>query len=510
MRKNFIDKAVTFLSPEKAVERIKARQKLEFLNSGYSHYAGNTFKKTMIGWDSESNSPIEDINDNMPIVRERSRDLYMGGSNIATGIINTTRTNVIGSGLVLKPSIDSAFLKMSDEEAKAWEQNTVREFEYFANSVNCDRFRMNNFYELQQLAFLSMLLSGDVFVLLPHMEKSGFIYDLSIQLIEADRIRTPDHMVETEDISQGVETRKGEVHAYYVFDKHPNHYESTCKKIKAFGDKSNRRNILHLMESERPGQTRGVPFLAPVIESLRQLGRYTQAELTAALVGSKFTVFIKTATPEHSPGEGIPPEQQLDADNPHSYELGDGSVVNLAIGESIEIANPGRNSKAFEEFVSSILKQTGAALGMPYELVIMHFSSSYSASRAALLEAWKMFRMRRAWFAKDFCQPIYEEWLAEAIAKGRIHAPGFFEDPIVRAAYCKAEWHGPAKGEIDQYRTAKATELLIDLGITTGEREAAEITGTDFNVNHRQRVKEELMRKELREITGELKGGEED
>lgn len=42
--------------------------------------------------------------------------------------------------------------------------------------------------------------------------------------------------------------------------------------------------------------------------------------------------------------------------------------------------------------MKSIIRQIGSSLGVPYELLVMHFTSSYSASRAALLEAWKQFR----------------------------------------------------------------------------------------------------------------------
>ena len=52
--------------------------------------------------------------------------------------------------------------------------------------------------------------------------------------------------------------------------------------------------------------------------------------------------------------------------------------------------------------------------------------------------------MYRKWFITDFCQPIYVEWLSEAVAKGRIIAPGFFADPIIKDAYCSAEWNVPS------------------------------------------------------------------
>jgi len=497
-----LDRVVAFISPARAVRRERAKQQLQFMNSGYSHHGANENKKSMRGWDSESKSPNEDINDNLSQLRERSRDLYMGGANIATGAIKTTRTNAIGYGLMLKPSIDNEFLRMTDTEAEEWKKTVVREFEYYANSVNCDRFRLNNFYELQQLAFLSMLLSGDVFVMLPFKARRGFVYDLRIQLIEGDRIKTPESEAGNDNISQGVETADGEVVAYHVATCYPGaaNDDGTAVRIEVFGNATGRRNILHLMESERPDQTRGVPILAPVIESLRQLGQYTQAELTAAVVGGLVAISVTTELPEVGIGEGIPEDEQIDADNPYSYEMGAGTINYMRAGEKFDISSPGRPNVAFDGFVNAILRQIGSSLEIPYELLIKHFSASYSASRAALLEAWKMFRMRRKWFANDFCQPIYEEWLAEAVARGRIYAPGFFDDPIIRAAYSKAEWHGPSQGQIDPLREATAGIRRVELGVSTREREAAEMTGTDYNANYRQLCKEAEQMRELRRL----------
>jgi lambda family phage portal protein len=508
----WLDKALAYVAPGAALKREEARQRLAFLNSGYSHHGGNTRKKGMLDWDGESRSPREDINDNLPLLRERSRDLYMGGANIATGAIQTMRTNVVGSGLVLRPSPDAAFLGLKEDQAEQWAQTVAREFRYYADSVQCDRFRMNNFYELQQLALLSMLLSGDVLVLLPYRRRAGFLYDLRIQLVEGDRIATPPEKLGDPDISQGVEVKNGEVTAYYVLDRHPGSlgFDRRCQRVEAYGAATGRRNALHLMESERPDQTRGVPMLAPVMEALRQLGKYTVAELNAAVVSGLFTVTVTTEAPENEGAEGeyVPGGVRVDDSGDESLEMGYGSVHYLHPGEKIQTAAPGRPNVAFEGFMTAITRYIGAALGLPYELLIKHFSASYSASRAALLEAWKLFRTRRAWFANDFCQPVYEEWLAEAVAKGRVAAPGFFEDPILRAAYSRAEWHGPSQGQIDPLKEVNAAARRIAEGLSTRQKEAAELTGTDFNDNHRQLVKEERMRGELGRGEGGMENGE--
>ena len=253
------------------------------------------------------------------------------------------------------------------------------------------------------------------------------------------------------------------------------------------------------MDAERIGQKRGVPILAPVIESLKQLGRYTDAELMAAVISGMYTVFIETKdgdTGNIPIGEGIGEDEQVDIQDENSYELGNGAIIALGEGESVKEANPGRPNTAFDGFVTSICRQIGAALELPYELLIKHFTASYSASRAAMLEAWKMFKMRRTWLATDFCQPIYEEWLSEAVAKNRINAPGFFHDPIIKKAYCGAEWNGPTQGQLDPLKEVKAATERVNQGFSTRAKETTELTGGDFFKNLNQRVREEKLMRE--------------
>jgi capsid protein len=140
-----------------------------------------------------------------------------------------------------------------------------------------------------------------------------------------------------------------------------------------------------------------------------------------------------------------------------------------------------------------------------------HFTSSYSASRAALLQAWDEYKQRRVWFARDFCQPVYEVWLAEAVALGRIDCPGFFDDPAIRKAWCNAEWFGPTMSILDPVKDVNGSILRVQSGLSTGEREAAEMTGSDYEENLQQAAYEKALRESLGlpDATGE-KGGEKD
>lgn len=499
---NLLDRAISYVSPKRALKGNIARQKLKVINSGYGEHGASTKKISLIGWLTRAGSVIEDIEMNIPKLRERSRDLYMGAP-LAAGALKTIRTNVVGPGLKLNAQIDYEYLGMTLEEADKWETQVEREFELWADSIHCDAQRMNNFYELQQLAFLSQLMSGDSFALLPVIPRPNMPYDIRVQLIEADRVCTPSNVKNKDNkIVNGVEiNHRGEVVAYWIAQHHPSSIsmkKNEWTRVKKFGDETGRPNVIHLMESERPEQRRGVPILAPVIETLKQLTRYTDAELIAAVISGMYTVFIKTENPQdETPGQFISDYDQLeDDDEGINYELGNGAIVALGENESIEVSNPGRPNTAFEAFVAALCKQIGAALEVPFELLLKHFSASYSASRASLLEAWKMFKMRRSWLASDFCQPIYEEFLAEAVAKGRISAPGFFTDPMAKKAYCGAEWIGPSQGQIDPLKEVNAAAKRVREGFSTRTRETIELNGGDFFRNNRLRVVEEKMRRE--------------
>ncbi len=510
-----IDGIIATVAPQFALKRAGARHKMQILNSGYGNYGASTTKKSLIGWNYAGGSWREDINENLPTLRQRSRDIYMGVP-IGRSAVNTMRTNVVGRGLMPKPTVDADVLKISPEKAKELERKISKEWELWAESADCDMARLDNFYELQQLAFLNWLTSGDILVLLPVKPRTNQPYDLRVQLIEADRLSSPDNFDTFDNqIVGGVEVDAGgEVIAYHFSKHHPLSYTSEnikWERIEAYGKRTGRRNVLHLMCRERIDQRRGVPFLAPVIEALKQLGRYTDAELVAAVVSGLFTIFIeKTEDKDGEPiGSGIPKDEQIDAEDEMSIELSAGSVIDLAEGEKANAVNPGRPNANFNGFVEAICQQIGAALEIPYELLMKHFTASYSASRGALEEAWKMFKMYRTWLANDFCQPIYEEWLAEAVAKDRIKAPGFFSDPLRHKAYCKAAWNGPARGLLDPKKEAEAAVLRVQNGFSTRSVETMEITGSDFYNNCEQLKNEEKALKEVKKIANSTEKREE-
>lgn len=493
---------------------------------GYSEAGASLTRRATKGFIPNSGSPNEDINYNNATLRQRARMLYMA-SPAATSAINTNRTKVVGVGLSLKPAVNREILGLTPEAAKEWQRKTEAEFRLWASKhENCDAIGMNNFEGLQQLALKSWLMSGDVFVLIKRAKPTPLNpYSLRLHIVEADRICTPSKygssmtmggytegkVPDGEDgagnmVYDGVEVDgDGRAVAYYVSNVYPRQITTQIQKwtrVIAYGEKTGLPNILQVMDSERPDQYRGVPYLAPVIEPLLQLRRYTESTLMAALVQSFFTAWITTKTnpaeiPINEVGAGDiagiplgnPIENDLSASE-NEYEMGPATTLHLAENEDVKFGNPNIPTASFDGFVKAICRQIGAALELPYDVLIKEFNSSYSASRGALLEAWEAFRMRRKWFVDRFCQPVYESWLAEAVARGRINAPGFFSDPLVRAAWCGARWIGPVQGSLDPKKEAEANLLLIDHAIKTHEQVTRETSGGDWEENVEQLAQE--------------------
>lgn len=474
---------------------------------GYGQAGASTKKRALKGFNPASGSPREDIDANNYTLRQRGRMLTMSFP-IATSAIKTNRTNTIGLGLKLNPRPDKDILGLTSEESKAWQRKVKAEFNLWAGKKqNCDATSMNDFYEIQQLCFYAWLSSGDVFILRKDKVVRNCPYTLKLHVIEADRCSTPGSVlgvglnltegrnkVNGNKIYDGVEVDDtGAVVAYWFRNTYP--YQASVdqtewKRVEAYGEKTGLPNVIHVMNSERPEQYRGVTYLAPVIEQLLQLRRYSESELTAAVVESFFTAFVTTEADTDTTGNpfnevkngqpGPDPEESYD---PNEYELGPGTMNVMNPGENVVFADPKRPNTGFETFFKAICKQVGAALEIPADLLVKEFNASYSASRAALMEAWKAFKMYRQWFTSNFCHPVYEIWLSEAIARGRINAPGFFDDPLIRDAWLGSEWIGPSQGQLDPLKEVNAEIMAVENGFTTHEAAAARINGSDWDSN---------------------------
>lgn len=455
--------------------------------------------RSMAGWIPGLGSPRRDLHQSeRRMLVARSRDA-MRNHLIARAAITRLRTNVVGTGLVCRAQIDHVALGLTEVAADELNGKLDRLWSLYADDPReCDAEATLNHYQLQALVLISSMVCGDVLVASPDDERPGCIFSTRLQLIESDRVCNPNGHMDRADLVDGVEfDRLGAPLAYHVCTGYPNEYlvgqNLTWERLPAFGEATGRRRVMHVMaDKERPGQKRGAPYLAPVLEPLQKLERYSSAELMAAVISAMFTVFIKKSSDFNTsnlPFTAMTTEGGGDSTEDGDLALGEGAIVDLGVGEEPVIANPARPNAQFDPFFTSVVKEIGAALEQPMEELLLHYSSSYSAARAAMLQAWRFYSLRRWWLACDFCQPSRELLIDEAVARGLIHLPGY-SDPAKRKAYCQGIWIGPARGAIDELKEANAAGKRIEIGVSNETLETAAMTGEPWQQVYRQRVRE--------------------
>ena len=456
---------------------------MSYRDRGYrvakTQYKGASRK--MGRWGMKKMSPDVVIRD-LPTLRGRSDYLYKNNS-LARSAVNKNLDIIFGSGLRPHPVLDHKALGISKKKAKKIARAMLREFDFWAKSVNCDAERSQYFYELQISVFYMMLIGGDSFSLLPSISRPNTPYTTAIANISADQVCNPDGRMDREDFAGGIEVDGDNAPIfYYILKKHPNgigYKQKEWQKVRAFDD-DGRPLVLHLFQKLEAGQKRGVPYLSPIISLVKTLGDYSDAEVTASLVSALFTVFVKSES-----GEGLSFDIDDENKKSHSvdYAMSAGSVINLKDGESIEIADPNRPNKNYDVFHRAIIKEFAVGLNLSYEVIMTEFNNSFTSSRAVLLQVWKYFKKMRTLINNRWNQPTYERVIEEAVLLDRLDLPNFLEDPFMRSLWLKTAWVGELAGAIDEIKEAKAAKMRVEAGFSTRKRESSMMNGTSFDDN---------------------------
>jgi capsid protein len=354
-----------------------------------------------------------------------------------------------------------------------------------------------------------MLVNGDHWVVKRRRQMPGMPYTLSLQHIEADLVSTPDGMT-TMKIVDGVEfDANGVAIAIHVANHYPSDPlflgQKTWARVAIYSSDMDRL-VLHVVRGRRTNQARGVTLFSAGLEPLKALNDFADNELTAALNDSIFTgVFYSrkgtTLLPDMQPIDpatgqpitagsmGADLSTQVQA--PPKIPLLSGGTVNLDMdNEKLDKVESSRPSKMFAPFHEAQSLIYSAAVGLPYELVIRHFTASFSASKGAINEGWRQIKLVRGDVVDSYATPVYESFVDELAATGLVDMPGYFDDHLRRQAYLGHQWSGPVPGHLNPAQEANAAKTRLGIGISTIDGETAEYNGANWEANHPQQAKE--------------------
>jgi len=488
-----IDKAVAWVSPAAGLTRMRARATMAAIG-GY--VGARRDRASMSQWAALSASADADLLTDLDTLRSRSRDLVRNDP-LAQSAVATKVVNVIGVGHVCRPEIDHDRLGITPAAAETWEELALDLWTDWASSPDCDVARVLDFAGLEDLVYRSKLLSGDVFVVRRFKERQGRLLGTCWQVIEGDRVSNPNWGADSETLAGGVALdADGAAVAYHIANRHGIDRKRSgavsWQRVPS-RDAQGRPQVLHIHGTRwRPEMTRYAPLLAPVIESLKQRSRYSEAELMAAVVSACFAIGMKSN--DGDLGSGLQAAGTTGSDTGSAAKdiriTEPGQIFDLLPDEEITNFQPGRPNPQFAPFIDAVAREIGAGTDLPYELLVKQFQASYSASRAAMEMAWQVFRTERARHVAQFCLPVYEAVIGEAVARALLVAPGFITAPLRRRAWLGAQWMGPARPTIDPVKDAKADETYLDMGVTSLTRISAERFGTDYRVTRRRRAQD--------------------
>jgi len=486
IKANFIDRAINFVAPRAGIERMRARAVMAMTDE---FTGASRDRRSMFNFFPRSESP-DDVADKYTreTLVERSRWLVRNNA-IASGTIDSNCIYSIGPGLNFKSKPKKEILGLTEEQAKKIGNEIENEISIFAESTECDIERTLNFYEKQNQTLGQIFEAGGCLTYLPYLKRGKNPYGLKIQTIEYERLNNKDNAADSATLVQGVQKdENGAPTNYHICSVYPDSKTIGTRNwniIPAYKD-NDLKNILHHFVPRRPGQTRGIPYLAPIIEYLYTITGLRKAELDAIVVQSFFAMIIETEgargvnTKKLNAETGAKPKDD-------DIKLGPAVILDLKPGEKAVFGKPERPNSTFDSFLNSCYQEIGIGLNQPAQIMMKNYNTSYTSAQAAFLDVWKFYIMKRVFTIRSFCEPIKENIIFEAVVSGRLKLPGFLNDIRLRRAWLNGQWVGPSRGQIDPVKELTAAQMADDYGYKTSEQITEEIYGGDFNDNIAQK-----------------------
>jgi lambda family phage portal protein len=348
--------------------------------------------------------------------------------------------------------------------------------------------------DLARVALRAVILSGEVLVRYRSPRQARLPRDerrltmpppLKAQLIRGDRLdETQQENRQTgNQIIHGIEVSdEGRRVAYWLRETD----DITADPVRVPA-----KQIAHLFVPEDVDQLRGVPWFAPALFKLRDIGDYEHHELTAAAMGSCVVAGVRRNPGQSGMGVVDSDWDVTDGDGNPITNLRPGMFLNLGQNGEIQSFNPQRPNSQAVEFLGHELRALASAMpGMKgSQLTGDYRASSFASERAAENEAWPEVEIAQDWFATFFSQVMYERLVEEGVKSGWFDATDGFSTGdfnLRREQYIPAEWQGPVARSINPVDDAEAAAARVRAGLTSLQMEQAMINSDGQEVVNQQ------------------------
>jgi lambda family phage portal protein len=401
-----------------------------------------------------STGPNGDIIPSLAVLRNRARHVYQNDAH-ARSAVNARVRGIVGTGLVPRfgRMVRGEFI--SDERLDALFAEWGRVC-YVGSDLD--------FWGLCDLIERTRTLSGEVLVRARARSLTdGYPVPLQLEVLECDQLDdTRDGITSTSGGQSvaGVEFDAiGRRSGYWILRQHP---AETFSFTLGQGQESvlvPYSRVAHYYLSDRPGQVRGVPDLAAILEAIQYLGDLQLAKMlklraessivAAATAESRDALFGDPADTTDLAGESV------EVDN-----VGVASVIKLRQGEELTFAQQ-TASPDYVAILQDQQRRLAAGMGLTFEKLTGNLSTvNYSSYRAGVVDFEESCRAHRENVLIPMCLDRIVQWFVEAAGMaGKIAEPSVVE----------WQWSRPIrkldKDDADIYTSLLERGLASEIGI---------------------------------------------
>lgn len=436
-----IDHAMLGFAPARAVRRMQARQ----AGKALMNYDAASRGPRTYGWKAPKGSAdYAAAGGTRERLRGLSRDMIRNRP-FARRAMDVVTNNVVGSGV--RPSIGC-----TDAETKAAAERVVKSH---LMTPAIDAQGLHSLPQLQRIAMNAVFSDGECFARRRKRRAkyaSGLDLPFQVELVEADYLDVARTSNGDNDVIDGVEYGPtGTIVAYWFYDQHP---DDTRWKTRRTSRRWAADDVIALYRADRIGQTRGVPWLAPVVLTLGDLADYNEAQIIKQKMSALMAAFIEDTNPTIG-------AKDMGTAASGFEDLAPGAVVSLPAGKTVKFTDPPAVD-GFDMFNRQGLSAIAMGIGITYEALAGDLSGvNFSSARMGRMEMDKNIEVWQQHLIIDqLCRGI-GRWFQEAWILDR---------SLPQEVPFTMEWTAPRRALVDPTREIPALLKAVEGGVTSLQR----------------------------------------
>ena len=422
-------------------------------------YGGAQVSRLTSGWVASATSADAEIKGSIKRLRSRSRELVRDNSH-AKQAVRSICSNVIGpNGIKLQSQIRKQRGGKLDPKINESIENAWRLWGRYDSCHTAGRLCFN---DIERLVCQSLAESGEVFIRMVRKPFGRSTIPFALEVLESDQLDddySGPSSVGAHTWRMGIELDEWMRPVQYAFlTKHPGDTAFPVLKDQPRHMLLPASEVIHLYLTERPGQTRGVPWMSTAVVPLHHLSGFQESAVIRARASSALMGFISS------------PEGELDQggevyDGDRVTDFSPGQFHYLQNGQSVTIPDMDSPHGEFEPFMRAMLRSMAAGIGLSYESLSRDYSTSnYSSSRLALIEDRAQFRALQNYFVENFHSRVFENWIEMAVLSGKLSLPSY---DIDSDRYKQVRWTPRSWDWIDPQKEIAAAKEAVKAGFKT-------------------------------------------